>query len=75
MGSWASEWRGPLPPDLAKKVVFLVSIGRNKISPVLAPPWKNNFGYHWKNQLCYTPGKNPDEHGLKFQIQLQNFNC
>jgi len=33
---------------LAKKVALLVLSGLNEISPLLAPSWKNHFGYAWK---------------------------
>jgi len=51
--------RGALAPSwilkfLAKKVVFLVSSGKNQISPLLAPPGK----IEEKNP---SPGKNPSD--------------
>jgi len=41
--------------NLAKKVVFLISSGKNQISPLLAP--NKNFG---KISQC-PPGKNPSD--------------
>jgi len=41
---------------LAKKVVFLVSRGKNEISRLLGH-LQNFFGYPWKNPLLPLPGK------------------
>jgi len=34
------------------KVLFLVSIKKNEISPLLIP-WKNLHGYFWKNPVMF----------------------
>jgi len=41
----------------AKNVVFVVSNDYNEISPFLAPPWKNIFGYPWKIHYWPSPWK------------------
>ena len=66
VGSWASEggldrldfeiWHFPIT-FLAKKVVFLVSRGKNEISPLVPPPWKDLNGYLRKNPLLPPPKK------------------
>jgi len=56
-------WHFPIT-ILAIKVVFLVSRGKNEISPLLAPLWKDLFGYFWKNPVL-APWKNPfDAHAF-----------
>jgi len=68
--------RGTLPPWILRfdiflihfyqnQVVFLVSSGKNEISPFTAP-WENLFGYLWKNPLLVPSAKNPsDVHSLE----------
>jgi len=46
---------------LLKKVAFLLWRGQKKISPLLALPWKNIFGCHWKNQFWPFSGKNSSD--------------
>jgi len=46
--------------NFIKKIVFLVSSGKNPISPLFSPPWKNLGKIPWWS----PPGKNPsDAHG------------
>jgi len=63
-------WRFPII-FLAKNVAFLVSRGKNEISPVL-PPLEKPFGSFWKTPLlALPPGKNTsDAHGLEVGFVL-----
>jgi len=48
---------------LAKKVVFLVSSGKNQISPFLATP-----GKIWEKSPSGPPGKISDAHGCQMRF-------